>query len=321
MEECEVYFLQLNRAKCFPMQKIENCKICQSRHTKIVKKYNVNSSQHPDLKVVFGDGLRISVGLRLCLSCGFVFHDNILSLSELEKVYLQEDRITHKKDGIQKKKLLSCALGFLHENFNFSDKSNVIDIGSGDFSLLDSLSTDYPTVLFDAVNVSYKDSTRGKIRVFHTMLEDMTNSDSQYRLVILSHILEHVADFNKFFESLKKITTTETQLYVEVPFQVGPGILLNRGFHAQHINYFTPQTLEFLMEKFGYKMDNIEFDTKGGYYYYGIPGVIRAKFSYVPQEQYLPNSIKSVMSSLFYFVDPTIYIAGRLRTLLFQKII
>ncbi len=301
------------------MQKIDKCKICQAEGAWTIKKYRVDSSSYPDLKVVFGEGKIISVGLRLCKACGFVYHDNILSLGELQKVYLQEDRISHKKEGIQKKILLSRAVHFLKKTVDLKKISNGIDVGSGDFSLLDSLSSSFPNTSFDAVNVSYEDDRYGKMKVFHTMLEDMEESDNKYQLVILSHILEHIADFNSFFNGLKKITTTETQLYVEVPFQVGPSILLTRGFHAQHINYFTPLTIEFLLARFGYKLDQIEFDTQGGYYYYGIPGIIRAKFSREMGNQKKVTGVRSLMYSLFFLVDPTIFITGRLKSLLFQK--
>jgi len=316
-----VYFHRLSRRKPVSMKKVRQCKVCQSKRALTIKRYEVNSSSYPDLRVVFGEGKALSVGLRLCNSCGFVYHDSILSLSELQKIYLQEDRISHKKEGIQKKMLLSRAVHFLNKYFDLKKISNAIDIGSGDFALLDSLSTHFPSVTFSAVNVSYKDDIRGKVKVFHTMLEDMTESDNRYRLVILSHILEHVADLDLFFDGLKKITRTETQLYIEVPFQVGPGILLGRGFHAQHINYFTPSTLRALLERFDYKLDNMEFDTQGGYYYYGIPGVIRAKFSRSTGHQKHIAGIGSFIASLFFLLDPTIYLSGRLKSFLFQRVV
>ncbi len=301
------------------MQMIERCKVCQTDGALEIKRYKVNSSFYPDLKVVFGERKDISVGLRLCSGCGFIYHDHILSLDELEKVYLQEDRISHKKDNIQKKVLLARAVSFLNKTFDFKKITKTIDVGSGDFSLLESLSSNFPMARFDAVNVSYEHDYYGKIKVFHAMLEDMNEQADKYQVVILSHILEHIADFDLFFSGLKNITSSETQLYVEVPFQVGPGIFLSRGFHAQHINYFTPLTLEFLLARFGYKLDKIEFDTEGGYYYYGIPGIIRAKFSREVDNQKKIKGIRSLMSSLFFLIDPTIFITGRLKNLLFQK--
>ncbi|MFZ1626442.1 MAG: methyltransferase domain-containing protein [Candidatus Moraniibacteriota bacterium] len=302
------------------MNTIDHCKICSSTGIKRVKTYDVISSNHPDLLAAFGDHVRVRVGLSICVKCGFVFHDRVLSHDELVKVYLREDRITKKKNSMQKQVLLARAVHFIESKFDLAKISSGIDVGSGDFALLEALSKDFPNVKFDAVNISYKEDHYKNIRVFHSMLEDMKEgATTKYQFVILSHILEHVADFKSFFRGLDTIINNKTKLYIEVPFQVGPNILLDRGYHAQHINYFTPLTLKYLLKSFGYKLDNLEFDTQGGYFYYGIPGIIRAGFSRAEGVGVVHTSAKSVAYSVYFLLSPLIYVSGKFKGLFCKK--
>lgn len=294
---------------------ITECKICKAGSQFTLKTYAVNPVAYADLRHLQGYGT-LTIHLRFCLWCGFIYHDHVLSLDELQRLYEQEDRITHKKETLQKQVLLERASSFLKRNYDFSLMSKVIDIGSGDFSLLDELSDHAPAVNFDAVNVSFPTDQRGKMRVFRLMLEEMEESHS-YDLIILSHILEHIADFDSFFGHLQKLTHAATMLYVEVPFQVGPTLLLDRGFHAQHINYFTPLTLRLLLEEKGYQLDCWEFDTEGGYLYYGLPGVIRAKFSPRKEKLTMPNRVPySSLFTLVYLLSPHIFIRGTVKRFL-----
>jgi SAM-dependent methyltransferase len=274
----------------------------------------IDPKAHRDLIHLAPYHPQITINLIVCKNCGFIFHDNILSLEELQKMYEQEDRITHKKETLQKRVLLERALNFLKRNFSFEKANKVIDIGSGDFSLLERLVAHAPNAQYDAVNVSYSEERRGSIRVFREMLEDMSVPES-YNIVILSHILEHIADFDHFFRHLSKLLAPDACLYVEVPFQVGPTLFLKRGFHAQHINYFSPWTLDRLLGKYGFKLNSLEFDTEGGYFYYGIPGIIRAKYSQAPiqaTERSTPRT--SLLKTLFYLVNPFIFIRGAMKT-------
>jgi hypothetical protein len=292
---------------------VNKCKICGVNKSLRLKTYEITTKDHPDL-VNLDLGDKITVNLQFCRRCGFIYHDYILSPKKLEKLYQLEVRHVTEKRTLQKRVLLERAVNFLKKNFNFSKLNKVIDIGAGDFSLIDELSHNYPDCQFDAINVSYSSDQRGKSKVFRLMLENMAENRS-YKLIILSHILEHVADFEPFFNNLSKLAGIGATLYVEVPFQVGPSLLLTNSYHAQHINYFTPLTLERLLKKFGYKLDKIEFDTEGGYLYYGLPGVIRAKFT--SQEEATPRSrtfFNSTLFSVFYLLNPYIFVRGRIRS-------
>lgn len=294
---------------------VKKCKICGADRFFVLKKYLIYPNDHRDLAHLAGSHSDITIHLLMCRRCGFIFHNHLLSIGELKKMYEQEDRITEKKETHQKRILLKRSSSFLKRNYNFLSISRVIDVGSGDFSLLDELIKHSPSTTFDAVNVSFTSDKRGSIHVFRTMIEDMLVSDS-YHLIILSHVLEHIADFDTFFRHLSKLMHPRAELYIEVPFQVGPALFLNRGFHAQHINYFTPWTLERLLAKYGYHASKLEFDTEGGYYHYGVPGVIRAKFSKDTKHSYHKLSrTQSVLRTGIYLFNPFIFVRGALKTL------
>jgi C4-type Zn-finger protein len=297
---------------------VKKCKVCDAQKSFRLKTYDVITKDNKDL-VNLDLGDRITVNLMFCQRCGFIYHDYILSPKKIEKLYQLEVRHTSEKDSLQKRVLLERATSFLKRNFDFPKLKKVIDVGAGDFSLIDGLSRSFPSCQFDAINVSFSSDRHGKSRVFRVMLENMAENHS-YKLIILSHILEHVADFEPFFKNLEKLTGPKAVLYVEVPFQVGPSLFLTNSYHAQHINYFTPLTLERLLKRFGYRLDTLEFDTEGGYLYYGLPGVIRAKFSPERETTQLKRSpFNSRLFSGFYLLNPYIFVRGRVRSQLRKK--
>jgi hypothetical protein len=105
------------------------------------------------------------------------------------------------------------------------------------------------------------------------MLEDF-RPKKQYDLVTAIHIFEHVGELTQFMNQTTQLIKPKGHLYIEVPFQVGPGLLLNRAASVEHVNYFTPDTLRYLLARHGFATTRCEFDT-GAYRFNGMQGMIR----------------------------------------------
>ena len=90
-----------------------------------------------------------------------------------------------------------------------------------------------------------------------------THHDTNYDVIILSHVFEHINNLDEFLSSVKEIMNDNTLLYIEVP-----GVLMlhkNRAYscnfkkylvHA-HLYQFTAETLKNTLEKNSFQLEYI----------------------------------------------------------------
>ncbi len=74
--------------------------------------------------------------------------------------------------------------------------------------------------------------------------------DRTYDLIICSHVLEHVSDPGPIVEFLAGKLARDGLLYVEVPQEIWGGLRLEAD-PVTHVNFFTPFTLVYLLERSG----------------------------------------------------------------------
>lgn len=86
-------------------------------------------------------------------------------------------------------------------------------------------------------------------------LFDLPPSIGKFGVVILSHVLEHVADLNGAVEGLDRVLEADGVIYIEVPdasrypdFIVAPF----QDFNIEHINHFSQRALVNLMARHGF---------------------------------------------------------------------
>ena len=104
----------------------------------------------------------------------------------------------------------------------------------------------------------------GKIPVGRARQVDASCMASDYDLIVCSQVLEHVANPRGLIHEIAAVMTTNTRLYLEVPYEaliqrlesgeveVGP----KRHWH-EHINFFTPKSLEVMVSLVGLKVIEI----------------------------------------------------------------
>lgn len=261
------------------MQTLSSCKICDGSFLITLKRYEATSSMNADWKRVFETVLRrttpLPIRLSLCPRCGFIFYRDVFDFEEVARLYSKENRFeynrkkTEARGGNEEQRR---QLRFFDAWMPWEDIRSILNVGAGDFTLEDELLDRFPDKSFAALDPSYGSETyRKQVRVHRTMMEQF-KPEHPFDLVFAIHILEHVSDLRSFMEKLSVLT--RRWLYVEVPFQVGPGLFLNRSVNSQHINYFSPGTLRQLLERYGFRETAVEFDTDG-YSYNGMPGMIR----------------------------------------------
>lgn len=305
---------------------IDHCKACGKQSLISLKKYsvskNLNQMWTSILQEVNSGPFRIR--LSMCCRCGFVGYSNFFSHEGMKKIYAAEAR--YKDDGRKQKKEgnqeHARMVDFLGRQLSGAEIQSVVDIGAGDFQALEKVRSMYPQARYEAIDPSYKQESYQGISIHRTMLEDFSLQRS-FDLVLLIHVLEHVGDTDAFLKKLSTLVKTNGYLYVEVPFQVGPGLWLNRSVSAHHINYFSPATLRWILRRYGFTVRASEFD-KDAYSYNGMPGMIRVLAQRMPAESFSVDRAawvgwRGVLENVYYLVSPLIYISAvgkrRLRSL------
>ena len=102
------------------------------------------------------------------------------------------------------------------------------------------------------------------------ILKTELDCQQNFDLVIISHVLEHIDDIATFFKDLKRLATTDTLFYFEVPGLrswlrpsshprlVWDGIRSSDDptpfFIDEHVSYFSKQTLSTCLELHGFQV-------------------------------------------------------------------
>jgi len=79
-----------------------------------------------------------------------------------------------------------------------------------------------------------------------------------FSFVILSHVLEHIYDFDAFFSKISSISKVGSILFVEVP-NCENNYLLNNSGTSFHYWFFTKKTLIKVLKKHGYSLLDMKF--------------------------------------------------------------
>jgi cyclopropane fatty-acyl-phospholipid synthase-like methyltransferase len=192
---------------------------------------------------------------------------------------------------------------FVAKNVQEKNIKTVMDVGAGDFVALEKIVETLPGASFSAIDPSFEEDTYKGIQVYKTMLRDFVAKDV-YDLVMAVHVLEHVGNLREFISQLEGIAGK--YLYIEIPFQVSPGLFLNRSANAQHINYFTVGTMKRLIESYGFEVQDCEFSADG-YTHNGMPGMIRI-FAIRGGKG---TSKSSLLETLYHLFNPWLFVKAR----------
>jgi hypothetical protein len=194
----------------------------------------------------------------------------------------------------------------------FAEPRKVLDFGCGEASLLVELATNFPSSAFfgfepgPAAQVgSSKGATLG---LDNLSIAGMAESKKcgPYDLVIVSHVMEHVLDFD-LFSLLGSFLAEGGLLYVEVPnslqYEACERLEFLYYFDRLHVNHFTPQSLARLAASYGFGcVEHFEYAfpyRDGGEYPalgmlfrkggdaidIGSPGIVDAANRYLKKEQ------------------------------------
>ena len=141
----------------------------------------------------------------------------------------------------------------------FCQSKKVLDFGCGEGWLLMELASEFPSSNFWGFDPS-PGARIGSRRAQMLGLKNLTISDQKpseasYDLVVASHVVEHLLDFD-LFHSWNSLLAENGLLYIEVPnslqYATHERLEFLYYFDRIHVNHFTPQSLVRLLAPYGF---------------------------------------------------------------------
>ena len=149
----------------------------------------------------------------------------------------------HYKNKILKKNLkpdynLKNQLDFIKKYFN--KKQRILEIGSSNNYLVNQL------------------NKKGFYCRGYDLNNESIKSSSNFDILILNHVLEHVSDLNSFMNKLSKNLKTSSKIIVEVPNLAKYSNKYLNVLTTEHLYHFSKKSLIDLFSKFNFKLSFLE---------------------------------------------------------------
>lgn len=80
------------------------------------------------------------------------------------------------------------------------------------------------------------------------------HNNKKYNFIYSYHVFEHIAEPNVFLEKVKEILEPGGRLLLALPDTSNPEQPSERLFHIDHCFYYTPRTINLMLEKNGFKV-------------------------------------------------------------------
>ena len=203
----------------------------------------------------------------LCKNCGLAylsprwnknayedFYEN-----EYDKYYRPKKLEDNEVEFRYARPIIERINGFLQK----SDKLNILDIGSGDGSLIKLIEKCYHGANLYAIEPSSNAKEilwDKKIKYLGSDVESDwdTNYHSTFDFVIMRHVLEHFSDPHQVLLKVRQVLKENAIVYIAVPDNYNPSSNLKGSwFRVVHTYYFNSDTLNSMLLKSGFKIEYI----------------------------------------------------------------
>ena len=203
----------------------------------------------------------------VCRRCGGAYADGIPDQAAFDRYYREMSKYEYaQRDGAESdydRRRLELIAAIVAPHI-VSPASRILDVGCASGRLLASIrGRGFPHVVgLDPSPACALAARRLYGLDVRTMtLGEMARTGERFDVVILVGVLEHLRDLNGAFEQLRAVVAGGGLLYVEVPdvtaFADWPNAPY-QDFSTEHINFFSPVSLDNLMRRHGFERAFLE---------------------------------------------------------------
>lgn len=253
----------------------------------MIKKCNIcGSSTDEKYNVFFKDdiwlGSDYQQGISCCHNCGFIFVNNPLSDEELSIKYKKLSRYEYDKQtqAIEQDNNFYIQRCKEHKSFIFdvaNDIESVLEIGAVNGYNLNLYKNVVKGEVY-GIEPSQINCLSAKrkynIDVFCGMFDEYIeqNPNKKYDLIFMSHVLEHIVNPNTFIQKCSEVNSK--YVFIEVPTIDYKFIDEPLGlFIDEHVNHFTFESLQYLMNKNGYAIERADIPLYATYMHPQLPAI------------------------------------------------
>lgn len=221
--------------------KIKPCIICEDK---------------PDLQVLIEHG---DFRIIKCRNCGLIYQDSLDQNNKIDKIYNSlysdsppKDLISRKTDIVVRKQVYSDI-----EEIQMP-VGLMLDIGcSYGESMMFFEKKGWKTTGIDICETSVKWARDQGLDCIFTSIENYT-PDKKFDVIVMSHVLEHLTDPAAVLQKIKKWLKPDGIIHIRVPNIVSRLLKYKIFFLGElkpyeHLYYFSPGTINLLLEKIGLK--------------------------------------------------------------------
>jgi SAM-dependent methyltransferase len=243
-----------------------------------------------------------------CRICGGVYADNIPDAGVINEYY----SVQSKKAQGYKARDWKEPEGWMNHQVktkrwiteNIDIKNSILDIGSYTGSLMLMFKDEKKVFGYDPSRMGHEvaktqhgldTEVAGRFRETSYYKRGM-----KFSLAIMSHVVEHIADTEVFFEDIRPALEDDGQLYIEVPDITNWFISSDERncydhrepmlqLAGEHINFFSPSSLTRMMNRVGYGCVKLEVSEQGAIGQYAIISSAWRPFPKADDAQYIPK--------------------------------
>ena len=210
------------------------------------------------------------VCIAICRTCDFAFSSprDAASYSAFYRANMNDTLGADLKLTAAEKCRYRGQAAILQPRLVAAPAQRVLDVGCGQAGLLRALHRQYPEHAYFAADPNVSAPQMADQDIHFTT--DWNSLEGSFDLIILSHVIERVVDFDDIARLSKRLTESGC-IYVEVPDASRYGNFLRREFlyyfDRLHINHFTRQALCQLVSRWGLHVSaagRSEFEYKDG---------------------------------------------------------
>ena len=234
---------------------MKKCSLCKNTQLRIISKKVRDSKKHKIIE---------------CIKCGLIQLNPLPNHTELSEFY-DKDRQA-KNAGINfniatmEKKAYEDTKRRVKLVQNIAKRRDkILEIGSGHGFFLKGMLNLGFNVTGIEISKQRREITKKilGINVLDVNLNENKEILGKFDIILLFHVLEHVAEPIKFLKNIKTMLTKNGKIIIEVPNVEDHQVFLNEAYNAwywqkAHLSYFSPDTLRLVLQKAKFKNISIK---------------------------------------------------------------